>query len=116
MKKTSQADQIRHGYREHSVANQSFGWEFCQIIRNLGWEHTRNYVYLQWLKTDDKNKKAIAFKTIPISEFNTGNWRTVRNVEYQNEAFAIYYIIRGRKKLDKAMLRPEVPGKYRITF
>jgi len=58
----------------------------------------------------------IVSKTIPISELNTGDWRNVHNVEYENEAFVIYYVLRGREKLNKAILMPEAPGKYRIKF
>lgn len=86
------------------------------IVRNLGWEHTRSYIYLQWLKTDDEKKELIEIKTAPVPEFTTGNWRNVLNIEYQNEAFAIYYILRGRKKIHKAILKPKVPGEYKITF
>ena len=86
------------------------------IVRNLGWEHTRSYVYLQWLKTDEENNEVIEFKTIPIPEFNTGDWRNVLNIEFQNGAFAIYCVLRGRKKIHKSILKPELPGEYKITF
>jgi hypothetical protein len=86
------------------------------IVRSLGWEHTRSYVYLQWLKTDEENNEVIEFKIIPIPEFNNGDWRNVLNIEFQNEAFAIYYVLRGRKKIHKSILKPEFPGKYKITF
>jgi hypothetical protein len=87
------------------------------IVRNFGWEHTRSFLYLQWLKIDDKNKVLIEFKTIPITEFNSGNWRNVIDVEYHDDDFAINYSLRGsREKIHKAILRPEMPGEYQIKF
>ena len=86
------------------------------IVRNLGWEHTRSFLYLQWLKTDEDKNKVIELKTIPIPEFNTGDWRNVLKVEYQNNGFTIYYVLRGQKGILKATLKPKLPGKYRIKF
>ncbi len=36
--------------------NEDYGsWRV--IVRNLGWEHTRSFLYLQWLRFDDKTKR-----------------------------------------------------------
>ena len=87
------------------------------IVRNFGWEHTRSFLYLQWLKIDDENKNVIEFKTIPITEFNSGGWRNVIDVEYHDGSFAIHYSERSsREKIHKAILRPEMPGEYQIKF
>jgi hypothetical protein len=122
------ADQLDPGFSggaDTTICHVSTGglWEQAEkygswrvIVRNLGWEHTRSYVYLQWLKTDDKKKEMIEYKTIPVPEFTADNWRNVINIEYQNEAFTICYIIRGRKKIHKAILKPKVPGEYKIIF
>ncbi|UCE56667.1 MAG: hypothetical protein JSV31_14835 [Desulfobacterales bacterium] len=86
------------------------------IVRNLGWEHTRSFLYLQWLKTDDENKKVVELITIPIPEFNTGDWSNVQKIEYQNNGFYIYYTKRGQDGMSKSTLKPELPGKYKIIF
>jgi len=86
------------------------------IVRNLGWEHTRSLLYLQWLRIDDEMNEVIELKTIPIPEFNTGDWRNVLNVEYQNNGFTIHYGLRGRKGIHKATLKPELSGDYIISF
>ncbi len=87
------------------------------IVRNLGWEHTRSFLYLQWLKIDDNNKDLIEFKTIPITEFNSGDWRNVIGIKYRDGAFAVHFALRSsREKIRKAILRPELPGEYQINF
>jgi hypothetical protein len=86
------------------------------IVKNLCWEHTRSYIHLQWLKTDDEKKTLIEFVTIQIPEFNTGDWQNVLNIEYKNETFSIYYVLRNQKKIQIARLKPELPGKYKITL
>ncbi|MBT8357476.1 MAG: hypothetical protein KJO61_06890 [Deltaproteobacteria bacterium] len=70
------------------------------IARNFGWEHTMSFLYLQWLKIDDENKSVIEFKTIPITEFNSGGWRNVIDVEYHDDAFAIHYSLRSSRGKD----------------
>ena len=87
------------------------------IVSNTGWEHTRSILYLQWLKIDDKDKVLIEFKTIPITEFNSGDWRNVIDVKHHNDAFTIDFTLRSsREKIRKAILRPEIPGEYQINF
>ena len=86
------------------------------IVINRGWEHRRSFLYLQWLKTDDDKKKVTELETVPIPEFNAGDWRNVLNVEYQNNVFIIYYSLRGRTAIRRAILEPELPGKYSIRF
>jgi hypothetical protein len=85
------------------------------IVRNLGWEHTRSFLYLQWLRVDDKTNKIVVHKTIPIPEMNTGNWHNVNNVEYHNKSFIIYYTIRGQEVAQKSTLTPGLPGAYSIN-
>ena len=86
------------------------------IVRNVGWELTRSYLYLQWLKIDENDKQVLEFKTMPISEFNSGKWMNVQKVEYKNDAFQIQYIMRNHDGFGKAELKPELPGKYKIVF
>ena len=87
------------------------------IVRNIGWEHTRSFLYLQSLKIDDNNKVLIEFKTIPITEFNSGDWRNVIDVKHHDDAFTIDFTLRsGREKIRKAILRPQIPGEYQIEF
>jgi len=86
------------------------------IVRNLGWEHTRSFLYLQWLKIDEGKKEVRELLTIPIREFNTGDWRNIQKVEYQNNSFLIYYEIRGQEGANKATVEPALPGEYKINL
>jgi len=86
------------------------------VVRNHGWEHTRSFLYLQWLKTDDEKKEVKEIKTVQITEFNAGDWRNVLNVEYQNDVFIIYYVLRGREGIHRSILKPALPGKYKMSF
>jgi hypothetical protein len=57
------------------------------------------FLYLQWLKTDDENKKVVELITIPIPEFNTGDWSVVQEIEYQNNGLYILHKARpGRNE------------------
>ena len=76
-----------------------------------------SFLYLQWLKINENNKDLKEFKTIPITEFNSGDWRSVINVNYQDNAIAILSSLRSsQKEIRKAILRPEIPGEYQINF
>lgn len=103
---------VSGGLWEH---NKDWGrWRI--IVRNLGWEHTRSYVYVQWLKIDEGKKEIIELKTIPISEFNEGNWRNVEHVDYSDNSFVINYMNRAEEVSRKAFLVPDAPGIYEISF
>ena len=94
---------------------QTYGtWRL--VVRDLGWEHTRSFLYLQWLKTDDKNKNEIELKTVPIPEFNSANWHNVSNIEYKNGTFVISYMVRGEEVPQFAIIQPNLPGKYKIIM
>ena len=86
------------------------------VVRNLGWEHTRSFLYLQWLKTDDENKEIVELYTMPIREFNTGNWRNIHKIEYKDNGFFVYYTNRGQDGVSKSRIEPDVPGKYKIVL
>ena len=96
--------------------NQSYGtWRL--VVRNLGWEHTRSFIYLQWLETDDTKKKVIELKTVPIPEFNSSNWHNVMNIEFKNNSFVLYYVVRGKEEITlSATLRPDSPDNYKIIM
>ena len=43
---------------------KSYG-NYRVVVKNVGWEHTRSYLFLQWLKTDNEKEEVIEFKTNP---------------------------------------------------
>ena len=86
------------------------------IVKNLGWEHTKSFLYLQWLQSDDDKKEVVEVKTIPISEFNEGNWRNVVSIDYTDNSFVIFYAMRAEGGTRKAILIPDLPEKYKISF
>lgn len=95
--------------------NNTYGtWRL--VARSLGWEHTRSYLYLQWLIIDDTNKKVSEYRTIPIQEFNDSNWHHVRNIKYKDQSFIINYTIRGEKAENVATIQPGLHGKYKIKL
>jgi len=95
--------------------NNTYGtWRL--VGRNLGWEHTRSYLYLQWLKIDDTNKKITEYRTMPIQEFNDSNWQHVSKIKYKDQTFIINYTIRGEEGENVATLQPGLPGKYKIKL
>lgn len=85
------------------------------LVQSLGWEHTRSFVYLQWLRTDDKAKVVVEQATVPIKEMNAGNWHNVESVLYQEGQFILTYTVRGERDIKKKfVLRPGLPGVYSI--
>ena len=120
-----QHHQALTGEVDPSISEMSTGgyWEKGEdygflrlIVQDLGWEHTRSFLHLQWLKIDEKHKQVFVLRTMSITEFNEHQWRNVQKAEYQNNCFYIHYTVRGLDGYKKAMLKSEQPGKYTITF
>jgi len=103
---------VSGGFWEHEGDHGS--WRL--IARNLGWEHTKSYLYIQWLKADDEKQHIIELMTISISEFNEGNWRNIIKLEYSDNSFLIQYTVRSKESIEKAILVPGIPGKYKLTY
>ena|SRR4030065_969571 len=90
---------------------------FRVIVRNEGWEHTRSFIELQWLRSDDEKQQVLELLTVPVTEFNDENWRNVSDVQYRKDTFIITFINRGEgETVRTAILRPGLPGKYKIEF
>lgn len=87
------------------------------VSRNLGWEHTKSYLYLQWILTDDKAQELIEFKTLPITEFNDTDWRHLNEIKFVNDKFVISCELRmSSNNSQTIILKPGKPGKYKILF
>ena len=85
-------------------------------MKNEGWEHTRSFLYLQWLKTDDQKQEVRVLKETAVSEFNSGGWFHVMSVERRDNTFLISYVVRGEEEVKRlAELRPAMPGTYRFV-
>jgi len=83
------------------------------FVKNLGWEHTRSFLYLQWLRSDSEKQQVSPLKTIPIPEFNETDWHNVINIERKDNTFLIVFTVRGREDAKRtAVLSPGLPGKY----
>jgi hypothetical protein len=84
------------------------------VVQDLGWEQTRSYLFLQWLKVDDGRREVTEFKTVPVAEFNEGDWANVTEVRHEKEGFVIDFILRSGEQAGKirAQLRPRGPGQY----
>lgn len=86
------------------------------FVKNMGWEHTRSFLYLQWLRSDDDKQQVIVLKTIPIPEFNEGDWYNIVDINRKDNTFLITYTVRGSQETQKtAVLVPRLPGKYRYV-
>jgi len=85
------------------------------IVQNQGWEHVRSFFYLQWLKTEDSNKRVIIYKTRPIKELNESIWANIISIDYENGVFTINYHdrIEGEKQ---GVLIPGKPNEYKFTL
>lgn len=83
------------------------------VVQDLGWEHTRSYLYVQWLKNDAERQAVTEFMTLPVGEFNA-DWANVSDLHFEKDTFDIYFILRTDARGDKirARLRPRAPGKY----
>lgn len=87
------------------------------VSRNLGWEHTRSYLYLQWLLIDEDKQEQVEIKTVPVTEFNDKDWRHLQKIEYKDDVFIVTYVLRIDLDTEKkAFLKPGEPGKYTISF
>ena len=86
------------------------------VVTRFGWEHTRSFIYLQWIQIDDKKRETIIVKSLPIEEFNKKDWRYFDSAVFQNSVYTIEYQNRGRETPQKATLVPGLPGKYSIDI
>jgi hypothetical protein len=95
--------------------NKDYGrWRL--ISKKLGWEHTRSYLYLQWLKSDDLKRELLELQTTPINEFNDTDWRNLIRIEYKNKAFIFHYRARGNEAIKTGKIIPGLPGKYEVKL
>lgn len=85
------------------------------VVKKLGQEHTRSFIYLQWLYLD-KNAEEKVLNSVPIDEFNTGDWRNFESAIFKKNKFTLNYTNRGRETDQKAILIPGSPGKYKIDI
>ncbi len=88
------------------------------IVRNLGWEHTRSFFYIQWLRSNDSNQTVEEFATIPIPELNEGSWINSSKLERisnnQGTRFKLWYRVRGEEKDQSAILWVGDPEEYKL--
>jgi len=98
--------------------NQNYG-NIRVIVQNVGWEHTRSFFYVQWLKTNDSNQTVEVFKTAPIPELNIENWVNIKNIERLsgngNTQFKLWYFVRGEDKVTTSVLSVGNPSAYELT-
>ncbi len=86
------------------------------VVSTQDWEHTRSFVYLQWLEHDEARKETTVYKTIPIPELNESNWHNVSRIARSRNTISVYYTIRGQEGARRAIITPGLPGKYKINL
>lgn len=86
------------------------------VVKKAGWEHTRSFVYLQWLRLDQDQQASKVTESMPIDEFNSGDWRYFHHASFREGKYTINYRNRGRERLREAVLTPGVPGNYSIEI
>ena len=86
------------------------------VVKNLGWEHARSFVYLQWVYLDQKAEKSVVISSVSIGEFNKKDWRHFNSATYDKNKFILNYTNRGRGTAQKAILIPGEPGNYHIDI
>lgn len=86
------------------------------VVKKAGWEHTRSFVYLQWLRLDQDQQASEVIESMPIDEFNSEDWRYFHHASFKEGKYTINYRDRGREHLREAVLTPGVPGNYSIVI
>ncbi|MBD3670029.1 MAG: hypothetical protein HUJ29_04575 [Gammaproteobacteria bacterium] len=86
------------------------------VVKKIGWEHTRSFIYIQWILLDQNQQEAKLIKSLPVDEFNTDDWRFFHSASFSNGEFILNYENRGRGTPQKAILTPGIPGKYKIEI
>ena len=89
------------------------------VVRKQGWEHSRSYVYLQWLLHDDESQALSVFKSKELTEFEA-DWFIVQNVTYALESGKNRFVVNLRRRLDDsqvaALLECNEPGQYELKL
>ncbi len=103
---------ITHGLWEKG---KQYG-HYRLVVKNIGWGHTRSFIYLQWLHLNQEKEITEIISSIPITEFNTEDWRNFISASFVKNKFILKYENRGRNTPQKATLIPGIPGKYKINI
>jgi hypothetical protein len=86
------------------------------VVRNLGWEHARSHVYLQWLLHDEASQSLSILNSVGIKELEAADWFTVESVAYDFATSKNQFVLNLRKRLDSsavsAVIECKEPGKY----
>ena len=94
---------------------QKYG-RYRLVVKNVGWEHARSLIYLEWIYLDQNREETLVVKSVPIDEFNTGDWRHFRGASFVRNKYIIRYEKRGRETTRTAVLTPVNPGEYSIAI
>ena len=86
------------------------------IVEVLGWEHTRSFLYIQWIENFPKERKLKVISSIPVLEFNQKDWRYFSSATFDYDKYIIRYQNRGRETDQEAILKPGTPGEYKIQI
>ena len=76
-----------HGYQ---FRNNERSWQdggtcghYRLVVKKAGWEHSRSFVYLQWLRLDQDQQASKVTESMPIDEFNSGDWRYFHHASFR---------------------------------
>ena len=87
------------------------------VVKKAGWEHTRSFVYLQWLRLDQDQQASEVIESMPIDEFNSEDWRYFHHASFKEGKYTINYRDRERERLrENEVLDSGVPGNYSIVI
>lgn len=88
------------------------------VVRNEGWEHTRSFVYVQWLLSDEKTRQVRELLTLPVSAVNESGWVNVQTLELigggENTRVRIRYLLRGEDGVKEGILAIGPPGEVNL--
>ena len=90
---------------------------FRIVVQNLGWEHTRSRVQVQWLASDDATQKLRLASTIAVPELNEATWANVDSVRFlpgSDAKVEILYVVHGEGPQVRMVLALGAPGSYTV--
>jgi hypothetical protein len=90
---------------------------FRIVVQNLGWEHTRSLVQVQWLAPDDATQKLRIAATVAVPELNEATWANVDSIRFlpgPGSRVDILYVVHGERPQLRMVLALGTPGSYTV--
>ena len=90
---------------------------FRIVVQNVGWEHTRSLVQVQWLASDEATQKVRIAAAVAVPELNEATWANIDSIRFlpgPGSRVEILYLVHGEGPQLRMVLALGAPGSYTV--